>query len=279
VDTGSPIHEIRIQRVRDGAVADTALDNVVVEAPLEIRIGGVPTTVVMRTPGNDEELVRGFLFTEGLIVRAADIASTRRPDGLGPDEVGNVLDVELAPRVVQIRTPQRSFYASSSCGVCGKSSIKALEVKAPKIDSPLTITRSVLASLPHRLAQAQAVFEKTGGLHAAGFFRADGELVIAREDVGRHNAVDKIAGWALEHDKMPLSDGVLVVSGRLGFEIVQKAVMCAIPIIAAVSAPSSAALELAQRFAVTVAGFVRGNSMNLYSRAERVTMDGVSFSK
>jgi FdhD protein len=272
MDSGSPIHETRIQRVRDGAVFTNALDRVVVEAPLEIRIGGVPTTVVMRTPGDDEELVRGFLYTESLIKRASDVAAMRRPDKLADDEIGNVLDVELAPKVVQIRT-QRSFYASSSCGVCGKSSIRSLEVTAPKIESALSIRRPMLSSFPQRLSKAQAVFEQTGGLHAAGFFHIDGELVVLREDVGRHNAVDKIAGWALKEGKMPLSDGVLVVSGRLGFEIVQKAVMCRIPIIAAVSAPSSSALQLAERFGITVAGFVRGNSMNLYTRPERVTFD------
>jgi FdhD protein len=267
------VHEARIQRVRDGKRADVALDHIVVEAPLEIRLGGVPTTVVMRTPGDDEELVMGFLFTEGLIIRAADVVAMRRPEGLGPAEIGNVLDVELAPRVVQLRTPQRSFYASSSCGVCGKSSIKALEVNAPAIKSTLTVRRSFLASLPQRLAEAQAVFEQTGGLHAAGFFQKDGELVALREDVGRHNAVDKVAGFSLARGLVPLHDGVLVVSGRLGFEIVQKAVMCAIPIIAAVSAPSSSALELAERFGVTVAGFVRGSSMNLYTRPERVVLE------
>jgi len=268
------VHEARIQRVRDGKSADLALDRVVVEAPLEIRLGGVPTTVIMRTPGDDEELVLGFLFTEGLIIRAADVVAMRRPDGLGPAELGNVLDVELAPPVVKLRKPQqRSFYASSSCGVCGKSSIKALEVKAPEIQSALTVRRSILASLPQRLSEAQAVFEQTGGLHAAGFFRENGELVVLREDVGRHNAVDKIAGFSLSNGLVPLRDGVLVVSGRLGFEIVQKAVMCAVPIIAAVSAPSSSALELAERFGVTVAGFVRGNSMNLYTRPERVLLE------
>jgi FdhD protein len=157
--------------------------------------------------------------------------------------------------------------------LCGKSSIKALEVKAPAIKSSLAVRRSLLASFPQRLSEAQAVFEQTGGLHASAFFRPDGELVVVREDVGRHNAVDKIAGWSLARGAVPMSDGVLVVSGRLGFEIVQKAVMCAIPIIAAVSAPSSSALDLAERFGVTVAGFVRGSSMNLYTRPERVLLD------
>ena len=272
MDAPSAIRQVEIRRVRDGRSAGDAVDRVVVEAPLEIRLAGVPTTVVMRTPGDDEELVRGFLFTEGLIIRAADIHGMRRPTGLAADEVGNVLDVELAPRVVQIR-PQRSFYASSSCGVCGKSSIRALDVHAPVIESTLAVRRSVLASLPKRLSQAQAVFEQTGGLHAAGLFDTEGELAVLREDVGRHNAVDKIAGWALENGRMPLASGILVVSGRLGFEIVQKAVMCSIPVIAAVSAPSSSALELAARFGVTVAAFVRGSSMNLYTRPERVVVD------
>jgi FdhD protein len=273
MDSLSAIHETRINRIREGRAAGSVVDLVVVEAPLEIRIGGVSTTVVMRTPGHDEELVRGFLFTEGLIGNGTDIAAMTRPEKLGPDEVGNVLDVQLAPRLVHIRTQQRSFYASSSCGVCGKSSIGALAVKAPRITSALRVSRSVLALLPKRLAAAQEVFEQTGGLHAAGLFQPDGTLVVLREDVGRHNAVDKIAGFSLERGKMPLSEHVLVVSGRLGFEIVQKAVMCSMPIIAAVSAPSSAALALADRFGVTVAGFVRGDSMNLYTHPERVAMD------
>jgi FdhD protein len=259
-------------RFVDGRSAGAADDTVVVEAPLEIRVGGTAITVIMRTPGADEELVRGFLFTEGLVAHASDIVALRRPEHLSDAEVGNVLDVELTTPLVQIGAP-RSFYASASCGVCGKSSLAALEIKSPKVESTLRIRRSVLAGLPARLRAVQEVFEQTGGLHAAGLFRNDGELLAVREDVGRHNAVDKLAGWALSEDLLPLSQAVLMVSGRLGFEIVQKAIACAIPVIAAVSAPSSAALELCERFGITALGFVRGQSMNLYTHPERVVVE------
>lgn len=262
----------RVERIVDGRRAGDTLDNVVVEAPLEIRIGGTPITVVMRTPGNDEELVRGFLFTESVIGHADEIVALRRPDGLDAAELGNVIDVELASPLVPLRV-QRSFYASASCGVCGKTSLAALEIRSSKVESQLAVRRDVLSQLPHRLREAQQLFSATGGLHASGLFDAEGTLVVAREDVGRHNAVDKIAGWALARDRLPLSSSVLMVSGRLGYEIAQKAIACGIPIVAAVSAPSSAALELCDRFGVTVAAFVRGESMNLYTHCARIVVE------
>lgn len=262
----------RIERIVDGRRAADAVDSVVVEAPLEIRIASSPITVIMRTPGADEELVRGFLFTEGLVSKASEIVALERPDGLAPNDAGNVIDVTLAAPLVQLGA-RRSFYASASCGVCGKSSLAALEIRSPKVQSTVRVARRVLADLPARLRGAQELFARTGGLHASGLFEPGGALLVAREDVGRHNAVDKIAGWALARGGLPLSDTVLVVSGRLGFEIAQKAIACAIPVIAAVSAPSSAAIELCERFGVTVAAFVRGDSMNLYTHSERVALE------
>jgi FdhD protein len=244
-------------------------DRVAVEAPLELRLGARPFTVLMRTPGDDEELARGFLFTEGLITRAADIAALTRPEGLSGDEIGNVLAIELRPGV----SPppyERVFYSSSSCGVCGKASIAQLALHASPIESRLTVKHRVLSALPEKLRAAQRVFAETGGLHAAALFSPDGRLTCAREDVGRHNAVDKLAGWALAEGRVPLGDQVMVVSGRIGFEIVQKALVAGVPIVAAVGAPSSLALELAAQFGLTLVGFLRDDAMNVYTRNDRV---------
>ena len=258
-----------------GVARSDAQDRLATEAPLELRLGGKPLTVVMRTPGSDEELARGFLYSEGMIARASDLLALRRPDGLAGDEAGNVLDLQLAPPPLQLGarpTPaaQRSFIASSSCGVCGKSSIADLAISAPTVVSSLTVSRALLRSLPDRLKAEQAAFAETGGLHASALFAGDGTLLAAREDVGRHNALDKLIGWALVEDRLPLARAILMVSGRVSFEIVQKAIVAGLPIIAAVSAPSSLAVDLAARFGVTLAGFVRGDSMNLYAHPERV---------
>jgi len=259
-----------ITRLREGA-SSTGDDTLAVEAPMEIRVGGKALTVVMRTPGHDEELVRGFLFTEGVIGSMADLLRVTRVED-------DVLDVQLAPPPVTIgsgttlgaRKGERSFFASSSCGVCGKTSIADLEIHAPPISSSLTVTQAVLRGLPDRLRAAQAVFAETGGLHASGLFTADGTLRASREDVGRHNALDKLVGWALASGRLPLSDCLLLVSGRVSFEIVQKAIMAGLPVIAAVSAPSSLAVDLAERFGITLVGFLRGPSMNVYTHATRV---------
>jgi FdhD protein len=260
----SPIHTIAA-----GALERDRMDWVAVEAPLEIRLGGKPATVLMRTPGDDEELVRGFLFSEGIIARAADILSMSRPLNLTGDRQGNVMAVELA---TTRKTPgiDRNFYSSSSCGVCGKKTIASLEVKGSISDSRLTVERGVLSSLLKQLSAAQPTFAKTGGVHASGLFTADGELVAAREDVGRHNALDKLIGWALAEGKIPLSDHLLLVSGRVSYELVQKAVVASLPLIAAVGAPSSLAVELAERFKITLVGFLRHDSMNIYANPERV---------
>ncbi len=242
---------------------------------MELRVGGRPLAVTMRTPGNDIDLVHGFLLTEGVIGSREDISVVRYCDGV--DEQGrntyNVLDVALAAGV---RPPaagvERNFYTTSSCGVCGKASLDAVRLNSrhsPAGDR-VEVSTATLIGLPDRLREAQRVFDSTGGLHAAGLFTADGELLVVREDVGRHNAVDKVIGWAVQSARVPLSGCVLMVSGRASFELVQKAVMAGIPVLAAVSAPSSLAVELAAEAGVTVIGFLRGASMNVYSADKRV---------
>jgi FdhD protein len=259
---------VKIDRIRDGARGE-ADDEVAVEAPLEIRVGGKALTVVMRTPGHDEELARGFLWAESLVDAAADITGITRPPALTGDELGNVVDVTLRPGA---RTPagERLFYASSSCGVCGKNAISALRVRAPVVSSSLRVSPATLTALPDRLRAAQPLFARTGGVHASGLFSADGTLELAREDVGRHNALDKLIGWALAADRLPLSDRLLVVSGRVSYEIVQKAIAAGLPLIAAVGAPSTLAIDLAEQFEVTLVGFVRDGGMNVYTHGERV---------
>jgi FdhD protein len=235
-------------------------DAVAVEEPLEIRIGGRPVAVTMRTPGHDEELALGFCLSEGLRPRAA-----RLPDDLAANAV--VVD---APAFDAARL-QRSFYTSSSCGVCGKGALEAVAVEAPPVDSELRVPLGVVAELPARLREAQATFAATGGLHAAGLFTAGGELLCAREDVGRHNALDKVVGWAFGAGRLPLADAVLCVSGRLSFELVQKAAVAGCPVLAAVGAPSSLAVQLASDRRITLCGFVRGGAANVYTETWRIT--------
>jgi FdhD protein len=258
-----------IHTMADGARARDRIDWVAVEAPLEIRLGPTPATVLMRTPGDDEELVRGFLFSEGIIARGEDIVSMSRPPHLAGSQQGNVITVELATSRKPLRI-DRNFYSSSSCGVCGKKTIASLEVKGSRSLSRWTVERSVLAALPDRLGALQPTFAKTGGVHASGLFTPDGTLVAVREDVGRHNALDKLIGWALAGGRIPLSDYLLLVSGRVSYEIVQKAVSASLPLIAAVGAPSSLAIELAERFNLTLVGFLRQDSMNVYANPTRV---------
>jgi FdhD protein len=253
----------------DAAGARQETDRLAVEAPLEIRLDGVPFTVLMRTPGDDHELVAGFLFTEGIVTDAGGIAAMARPAALPGDDCDNFLEVRLAPGVA--RPAERTFYASASCGVCGKNSIADLAVRAPAVESGLTIGAERIAAMPGKLLAAQTGFAATGGLHAAGLFDATGELVAVREDVGRHNAVDKLVGWALGAGKLPLSDSILAVSGRLGFEIVQKAIVAGVPVIAAVGAASTLAVSLAESHRLTLASFVREGRMNLFGEVARVT--------
>jgi FdhD protein len=237
----------------------TERDAVAVEEPLEIRIGGRPVAVTMRTPGHDEELALGFCLSEGLQPAAA-----RVPDDLA----ANTVDVD-APAFDPARL-QRSFYTTSSCGVCGKGALEAVSVEAPRVASQLRVPLSLVSSLPDRLRAAQATFAATGGLHATGLFSAAGELLCAREDVGRHNAFDKVVGWAFVAGRLPLADSVICVSGRLSFELVQKAAVAGCPVLVAVGAPSSLAVELAADRGITLCGFVRDGRANVYSEPWRI---------
>ena len=234
-------------------------DLVAVEEPLEIRIGGLPVAVTMRTPGHDDELALGFCLSEGLEPREA-----RLPDDLA----ANAVEVD-APGFDPARL-QRRFYTSSSCGVCGKGALEAVAIEAPRVDSGLRLHSSLVASLPDRLRGAQAAFEATGGLHATGLFLASGELVCVREDVGRHNAMDKVVGWAFRERLLPLTEHVLCLSGRLSFELVQKAAVSGCPVVVAVGAPSSLAVGLAADRRITLCGFVRGGSFNVYTEPWRI---------
>ncbi len=267
----APVRDAHVLALRDGEPRGRARsERVASEAPLEIRFGGAASTVLMRTPGDDEELVRGFLFNEGLIGDLADIVSLAHPPATG-DERGNVIDVELAPsKFVPVK---RLFYGSSSCGVCGKNSIADLAIRAEPLVSRLAVRRSVLSALPNRMLGAQATYRATGGVHGSALFAPDGGLVAVREDVGRHNAVDKLVGWALAQGLVPLSDRGLLVSGRVGYEIVQKAIAAGVPVLAAVGAPSSLALDLAVRFGITLVGFLRPDAMNVYSHPDRIQDD------
>jgi FdhD protein len=252
-----------------------APDRLAVEEPLELRVDGKPLAVTMRTPGHDVELAHGFLLTEGVIGEVPDVLSARYCDSV--DDEGkntyNVLDVALGPGVPPPDPGvERNFYTTSSCGVCGKASLDAVRLKtrfSPAGD-PVRIPFEVLTTLPDTLRTAQRVFDSTGGLHAAGLFRADGSLLVVREDVGRHNAVDKVLGWALLQGLIPAAGCVLMVSGRTSFELTQKAVMAGVPVLAAVSAPSSLAVDLAEEAGVTLVGFLRGESGNVYANAERI---------
>jgi FdhD protein len=265
----------------------TRPETLVVEEPLEIRVNGAAVTVTMRTPGADVELVQGFLYSEGVIAGREDVLTIRYCGGRGDiggamGTVGastyantfNVLDVTLAPGVEPPGLDvTRNFYTTSSCGVCGKASLDAVRMIsrfAPGED-PAAVATATLRAMPGQLRSAQKVFASTGGLHAAALFGVDGTMLAVREDIGRHNAVDKVIGWALEHNRIPLSGSVLLVSGRASFELTQKAVMAGIPVLAAVSAPSSLAVSLADESGVTLVAFLRETSMNVYTRPDRVS--------
>lgn len=255
------------------------MDTLVGEEPLEIRVGHQgeprrPLAVTMRTPGQDLDLALGFLFTEGLIGSADDVLTAQLCAATDEPNTYNVVDVTLAPHVPPPQTdPTRNFYTTSSCGVCGKASIDAVRTRSRFDVHPdqSTVDALTLAALPDRLRAAQATFERTGGLHAAGLFTAGGDLVCVREDVGRHNAVDKVVGWALREGRVPLTGHVLLVSGRASFELVQKAWMAALPVLLAVSAPSSLAVDLATEAGLTLVGFLRGPTMNVYAGSWRVS--------
>ena len=265
---------VSIARVRDG-LRETVDDRVAVEEPLEIRLGfqqagkrlTQPVSITMRTPGDDEELAVGFLYTEKIIRSPADVAIVK------PCQGDNTIRVELEDDVdVDLERLRRHFYTTSSCGVCGKASLDALYLMgAEPPESETRFAKDVIVSIPDRVRQAQAVFEETGGLHAAAVFTGDGTIVAVREDVGRHNAVDKVVGALFRDQRLPASELGLMVSGRASFELMQKALVGGLPLMAAVGAPSSLAVELAQEFNVTLVGFLRDGSYNVYSGEERIT--------
>jgi FdhD protein len=237
---------------------DGRTDEVAVELPLEIRLNGSPVAVTMRTPGHDFELAAGFLYGEGIV---SDPPEMTLPEDLAANIVDAVAPGALAPAT-------RRFYTTSSCGICGKGALEEVEAIAPVVEGGPSISRALLAELPERLRQP--TFERTGGLHATGLFDAAGEALLVREDVGRHNAMDKVIGWALLGGALPLSENVLCVSGRLAFELVQKAARAGAPILVGVGAPTSLAVELAGDRGITLAGFARGGRVNVYTHAERV---------
>jgi FdhD protein len=247
---------VRALRLPGGREAE---DVVAVEEPLEIRIDGEPVAVTMRTPGHDEELALGFCLTEGLRPASAHLPQ---------DLAANTVDVDASG--FDPDRLRRHFYTSSSCGVCGKGAIEAVRVAAPRVESALEVEESVVAALPARLLEAQAAFAATGGLHATGLFAPDGELVLAREDVGRHNALDKVVGRAFLDGLLPLAGHVLCVSGRLSFELVQKASVAGCPVLVAVGSPSSLAVELAEDRGVTLCGFVRDGRVTVYTEPWRI---------
>jgi len=252
----------------DGGELSSAPDELAPEEPLEVRVRGRPVSVTMRTPGHDAELAAGFLLTEGIIRSREDVL---RVEPCGRNEDGNLLNVVLAPEVhVDFEKLTRHVFASSSCGLCGKATIEAVRSSFPPVESDVTVDAETLVALPEVMRRAQSSFDRTGGVHAAALFESDGRLVVSREDVGRHNAVDKVLGFALMNGLLPLDRHVLLVSGRSSFEIMQKALAGRVPVVAAVSAPSSLAVEFAREGGQTLVGFLRQGRMNVYSHAERI---------
>jgi FdhD protein len=268
-----PVTAVRVQAV-DGASTLERPDRLVTEEPMEIRVQGPrgaaePVAVTMRTPGNDFELAVGFLLTEGVLAGAADLASVAYClEGEGEQHY-NVVTVRTR-HMPDLDHARRRFAVNASCGLCGKMTLDQVAVECPPVGAGPTVCGSVLLGLPDRLRSAQTVFDETGGLHAAACFDVDGNLIVVREDVGRHNALDKVLGHAAMESALPLANRVLLVSGRLSFEIIQKAAVGGIPIICAVSAPSSLAVEAAARFGQTVVGFLRDERFNVYCGQERV---------
>lgn len=275
----SAIAHIHIKKVNAAVVTD-AEDFLAAEEPLEIKLIYGPShnrqqqsiTVTMRTPGHDEELATGFLYTEGIIRSVTEITGIRQISGTLPGS--NIIEVALREQATpELKTAQRNFFATSSCGMCGKAGIEAIltGVKAPEKSSPLLFPASLLHLIPGILKKQQQIFENTGGLHAAALFNADGALLLMREDIGRHNAVDKIIGASLDTGIAELSQCLLLLSGRAGFELIQKAAMAGISIIAAVGAPSSMAVKMAREWNITLVGFLREQRFNIYTGAERIT--------
>lgn len=252
-------------------------DTVAVEEPLEVRLNGESFLVTMRTPGDDIDLIHGLLHSEGVLTEVGDVAVARYCDGAGPDGLNtyNVVDVQLrdglAPPEAGLR---RNVLTSSACGICGTTSIdQVVQSSRFGLDLTFRVSSTVVLDGPAQLRAQQRTFDKTGGLHAAGLMSSDGQMLCVREDVGRHNAVDKVIGWALRERRLPLFQTILCVSARASFELTQKAVLAGIPMLAAVSAPSSLAVELAEESGLTLVGFIRGDGMNVYSHTERITLD------
>jgi len=263
----------RVMQIAAGRGTTWHTDDVSVEEPLEIRVGGVSLSVTMRTPGDDFDLAAGFLITEGIVRGAGEIEAMRMcPDASAETGELNVVEVSLSKSAASRAISPRAFYMTSSCGICGKASIDAVRTTSPYDvhDDPLSMTSDVLVGLPDVQRAAQREFSRTGGLHAAALFDAAGTLRCVREDVGRHNAFDKVIGWAATRGLLPLRSHVILASGRASFELTQKTLMAGIPMLAAVSAPSSLAIELAETSGMTLIGFLRGEQMNVYTGFERV---------
>jgi FdhD protein len=265
------VRSVDLERWSEGA-SRAARDDAAHEEPLEIQVGAAPLAVLMRTPGHDRELALGFLLTEAVIGSQDEIESLRHESVTRSAEAsGNVVRALLRPGVaVDVERLRRNLYAVSSCGVCGKASLERALTAAPPLDDPARFRAETLYPLPERLRESQGAFSATGGLHAAALFDAEGKLLVVREDVGRHNAVDKTIGWAAERGRLPLRGHGLLVSGRASFEIVQKALAARIPLVAAVSAPTSLAVRLATAGGIALVGFLRGRGFNAYGARERV---------
>jgi len=269
---GKNVDMTTVQEWRDGSVR-RILDYLVAEEPLEIRVNRAPLSVTMRTPGNDLELAAGFLLTEGIIRNRGQIESIEH----APQDTqakNNVVEVRLSEDAeFDSEHLRRNFFAASSCGICGKATIESIRVRGIRAPNPaFQISPETLCDVPERLREAQPIFERTGGLHGAALFRADGELVAVREDVGRHNAVDKLIGWALLNQSADLGNCMMLVSGRGGFEIIQKCLVAGVPMVASVSAPSSLAVRLAREFHMTLVGFLRGRRFVVYAGEERLSL-------
>ncbi|HEY1052477.1 MAG TPA: formate dehydrogenase accessory sulfurtransferase FdhD [Prosthecobacter sp.] len=268
------IAEVHVRKVSLAGGVREVDDVTAREEPLEIRVEGRSVAVVMRTPGHDEELASGFLVTEGVVQRARDILEISQCPSVGNIH-GNVVDVLLGGAVVNWESLTRHVFSASSCGICGKTSIESVFQRFPAVKGEWSVASGLIASLPDKMRAAQEAFSQTGGLHASGLFDLEGNLVVLREDVGRHNALDKIIGHALQNDLLPLDRHILLVSGRVSFEIIQKALAAGIALVAAISAPSSLAVEFAQEAGQTLIGFLRGETMNVYTHPQRVTAASV----
>lgn len=266
VATQRSVQSVGMTRV-DGADRHVVTDRVAVEQPLEVRLHGEPFSVIMRTPGEDRALALGFLFSEGVIRSGADVVSVVESDG---DRVDVTLSGARSPVLDEVLASRRNVATNSSCGLCGRRTLESLDVPGGPVPVGWTVPAALVASLPEALASVQRAFAETGGLHAAGLFDLDGGLERSAEDVGRHNAVDKLVGHMVLVGRVPLDRSILAVSGRLSFEIVQKAWLAGVPVVAAVSAPSSLAIDLAERAGMTIAGFVRGGRFNVYTGVERI---------